>query len=67
MKAITDSGPWRADGDCVYSGDFTHDARLTITGDFAGDEQKHAYAKMLAEKLNAAASEPGRGRGDETK
>lgn len=37
----------------IYSSDFEHDAGLTLTGDFADDEQKAIYAEKLCALLNA--------------
>ena len=55
-----DAGPWSAGGSddgtkaWVDSHDFTHDVRLHISGDFADDKQRFAYAEELARRLNAA-------------
>lgn len=38
----------------IQSDDFTHDVALIVTGDFEDDEQRKAYARMLAERLSAA-------------
>lgn len=59
--AAVDRGPWKAskDGDhhvtgCwVESGDFAHDVRLYVNGDFATMEQRLSYAEHIARKLNA--------------
>lgn len=37
----------------VASDDFTHDAILWISGDFADDAQRTRYAKLIAQRLNA--------------
>jgi hypothetical protein len=54
-----ENGPWYAtewfDGRVVIqSDDFTHDVALIVTGDFEDDEQRKAYARMIAERLSAA-------------
>ena len=36
----------------IQSSDFHHDARLHITGDFANELLKFAYAEELAKRLN---------------
>jgi len=36
----------------IESEDFTHDASLIVTGDFADKEQRIKYAETLADKLN---------------
>ena len=57
---MIDKGPWcvgfhpetkRAEG--VESGDFKHDVRLALSGDFDSDQQRKEYCEALAEKLNA--------------
>lgn len=56
-----DKGPWRAEsehsnpvtGVWVASDDFEHDVRLYVNGDFESQEQRIAYAKRIAEQLNA--------------
>lgn len=58
---IEERGPWNArqqsddhiKGVFVESDDFTHDVRLYVNGDFASGEQKLAYAKEIAKRLNA--------------
>ena len=58
---IEERGPWTArqqsddhiKGVFVESDDFTHDVRLYVNGDFASGEQKLAYAKEIAKRLNA--------------
>lgn len=57
---IIERGPWRA-GETkdrarafVESDDFTHDARLYVSGDFTSDDQRLAYAEEIARRLNAA-------------
>lgn len=57
-----DSGPWTVgttanpesaiDRVYVESDDFHHDARLYISGDFVSDNQRVAYANMIADRLN---------------
>lgn len=58
-----DKGPWRhfqekdtptTYKDIVESGDFTHDVRLYVNGDFASLEQRAAYCKALAAALTRA-------------
>lgn len=41
----------RVDG-VIYSGDFKHDAMLRLTGDFANDDQRTAYAEKICTLLN---------------
>jgi hypothetical protein len=58
---VSECGPWRAGVDpgegqwrvFVESGDFTHDARLYVTGDFRDEAQQLAYAQEIAWRLNA--------------
>lgn len=54
---IKETGPWTTGSDngrCfVESGDFTHDVRLYIDGDFSDFGQKCAYAAAIAKRLNA--------------
>jgi hypothetical protein len=65
MADISETGPWNVSvhtkdivGEktkhVVYlmSDDFTHDAALEITGDFANIEQRIEYANRLAERMN---------------
>jgi hypothetical protein len=54
-EELHDKGPWHIDiyGKLIMSDNFTHDVILRITGDFYSDEQRIAYAKNLAAKLNA--------------
>jgi hypothetical protein len=56
-----DRGEWEvyigsSDPDKVYlsSSDFKHDVLLTVGGDFASKQHKMEYARLLAERLNAA-------------
>lgn len=64
-ERLADAGPWvagrcgprRGDDDAddrVYlqSEDFTHDVRLYVDGDFAGVEDRLAYAEALAARMN---------------
>jgi hypothetical protein len=63
----TEKGPWRYQSDpkatdytkrhFLESDDFTHDARLYITGAFANDAQRRAYGNMMAERLNQVCGE----------
>jgi hypothetical protein len=39
-------------GSCVISDDFEHDVTLRISGDFADDAQRLAYAEWLCAVLN---------------
>lgn len=62
-QAVTEKGVWTAqheqhDARRVYieSSDFTHDVRLYVNGDFEGEAQKLAYAREMANRLNAALS-----------
>ena len=58
-STVKESGPWSAgvvesDGRTyVESSDFTHDARMYVTGDFESAEQKLEYAQEIARRLNA--------------
>jgi hypothetical protein len=36
----------------LESDDFTHDVRLSISGDFANDQQRRRYGEMIAGRLN---------------
>ncbi len=51
---VMEAGTWGADinGKFIESDDFTHDVRLKIDGDFESDEQRIAYAKEIARRLN---------------
>lgn len=51
---LHDKGAWTVnkDGRAIESEDFTHDVILRVTGDFFSDEQRKAYAEILAAKLN---------------
>lgn len=55
-----DLGPWELseDGKHLYSDDFTHDVKLTVDGDFYGDNDRLAYTKRLAQQLNGLPKEP---------
>lgn len=57
---VTDKGPWTPsdDGRHIQSEDFEHDVTLRVSGDFATDEDRIAYTKWLAAKLNAAPPVP---------
>ena len=55
--AIKDVGIWDVlvgdNGNIVISStDFTYDASIHITGDFASDEIKSEYASQIANRLN---------------
>ena len=54
QRVETDAGPWSVseDGRTLSSDNFTHDVQLKVTGDFYSDEQRLAYSKALAERLN---------------
>ena len=39
-------------GRLIQSDDFTHDACLTISGDFANDQQRKHYAEEIVRRLN---------------
>lgn len=59
QKSITvpvERGPWSVvhygDRVDIQSDDFTHDAALTVSGDFVDQAQKIAYAQEIAKKLN---------------
>lgn len=60
-RFIQEEGTWTAGTDTdqygyvrvwIDSSDFHHDARLQISGDFANDAIKFAYAEEIAERLN---------------
>lgn len=48
------SGQLRDGRAVICSSDFTHDVCLIVNGDFEDDEQKLAYAKMMADRLNSS-------------
>jgi len=59
---VSEDGYWEAgvslkgpNAGCTYveSSDFTHDARLYVSGDFESAERKMAYAQEIARRLNA--------------
>lgn len=60
---IMDKGPWTVDvwpdrdggrpSIVLQSDDFTFDAALEISGDFASHEQKLKYAHFIADQLNS--------------
>lgn len=54
---VPDKGPWQVGQDShqvwLDSEDFTHDVRLTLSGDFEGPEAARQYAHYLAEVLTA--------------
>lgn len=56
MSEIIENGPWKVNRDArgtyVESGDFTHDVRLYVNGDFRDLEQRVAYAEEIAKRLN---------------
>ncbi len=62
-----DDGPWTARRNIetgrywLDSADFTFDARVEFTGDFADDDTRRQYAEWLVGKLNAPASREGEG------
>lgn len=47
---------WSAKDGMVYSDDFAHDVGLKVSGDFESAEQRAAYARTIAAKLNYAGS-----------
>jgi len=51
-----DAGPWAVfeNGAGVISDDFKHDVILKISGDFADNSDRAAYAEALAAKLNSS-------------
>ncbi|WVH13940.1 hypothetical protein CASP1_00017 [Alcaligenes phage CASP1] len=58
-EVIIDNGPWHtgvtSDGrHYLESDDFTHDVRLYIDGDFAGDDDKARYAKGIEIQINGS-------------
>lgn len=64
--AAFDAGPWRyhqrpEESEHLYryfveSGDFGHDVRLYVNGDFADDIERAVYGHALADTLNARAA-----------
>ena len=64
-QTIQDTGPWRASkesadavkGVFVESNNFDHDVRLYVNGDFADVDQRFAYARGIANSLNAASAQ----------
>ena len=57
-KPVADKGPWVVSpcGKSLQSDDFTHDVALAISGDFADEMQRVAYAQGLAAMLNDSAT-----------
>lgn len=53
LSEPADKGPWKRDGLKFYSDDFTHDAMLTVDGDFS-DADRERYATWLLSVLNGA-------------
>ena len=64
MAEIIEKGPWKAVqkskapsvgyyGTWIESGDFEHDVRLYVSGNFKEAEQRMAYAEEIAKRLNA--------------
>lgn len=56
-EPITESGPWSVCVDnkgspIIVSDDFTHEAWLRPSGDFASTSQKLAYCEEIARRLN---------------
>ena len=51
---VIERGPWSVSerGRLIQSDDFTHDACLTISGDFANDQQRKHYAEEIVRRLN---------------
>lgn len=60
---ITENGPWRvcekSFGKFIYSDDFTHDVKLTVSGDFYNDEERLLYSKNLCSILNSQTTNEG--------
>ena len=54
---VRENGPWHVvtygDRVDIQSDDSTHDAALTVSGDFEDAGQKRAYADLVAARLNA--------------
>lgn len=50
------TGKWEPhkDGIAIYCSSFGNDVELTISGDFADDDERIAYATALCAKLNVA-------------
>jgi hypothetical protein len=44
----------------IDSDDFTHDASLTVYGDFADDDDRIKYARFIADQLNSCAAKDAR-------
>lgn len=55
-----DLGPWTVseDGRQLFSDNFTNDVKLTLDGDFYGDEDRLAYSRRLAQQLNGLMKDP---------
>ena len=56
-----DKGPWQVAYEgldftrfCVASDDFKHDVTLTVTGDFADNDELRRYCEWLRDTLNKA-------------
>jgi hypothetical protein len=54
QERVPDLGPWVVEdaGRTLQSDNFEHDVALRVTGDFYSDENRIAYAKELASRLN---------------
>ncbi len=62
VLGIDDAGPWTAGLDAagkrafLQSEDFSHDARLYVSGNFGGVDDELEYARALALRMNAMPS-----------
>jgi hypothetical protein len=54
QERVPDQGPWTVseDGRVLSSDNFEHDVQIKVSGDFYGDEDRIAYSKELASRLN---------------
>ncbi len=60
---VVDKGPWRvcekSFGKFIYSDDFAHDVKLTVSGDFYNDKERLLYSKSLCSILNSQTTNEG--------
>jgi hypothetical protein len=54
------TGGWNCseDGKQIFHDDFEFDAKLKVSGDFATDEQRIEFAKMVTKTLNGVLAQP---------
>ncbi len=58
QEPVAGEWEWCPKDGVLYSGDFSHDARLRLRGDFASDADRNAYGLALCAKLNAKEPQP---------